>query len=208
MALTFPRIGLDALVGFAPSSLPFTLEARVETSRTAGGVTLAREIGPPLWRFDLRTAQLERRRAMAVLSWLQSLDGPVRTLQLWDPSRPDPAADTGASLAAVQIASVLDGRLVLKGLPVGFRLTAGDLLAFDWGSGPRRALHEVAEDVTRQSGSPTVEFEVRPHVRGAPAADTPVTLRKAAGTFRLVEWSAEPVGRMHMAFSLKGEQVV
>lgn len=210
MAVSYPRTDLHTLVKFADCQ--FELLARVETSRTAGGVTRAKELGPQLWRATFQTVPLAYAAGAKFSAWLASLDGGVRTFEAHDVLHPFPAADpAGATLgaSAVAIKAVTGGALSLKGLPAGYVLTAGDYLAFDTAGG-LRALHQVMETVTADGSGETAAFEVRPHVRAGAAADDVVDLTRPAGRFTLDPGSVSRslVQGGALAFGFVGVQVL
>ena len=208
MALTFPRTNLHDI---AKLNTRFRLVARSETSRATSGVTRVKEIGPPLWTAEFQTVPMTGADATRMAAWLDSLDNGVGTFTAYDVRTPLPAADpTGAfDVSAAQISSTPSGAIAIKNLPIGYTVTAGDYLAFDWGSG-QRAFHRVMETATRVSGTPAVTVEVRPHIRGTPAADTPITLIRPRAVWMLDPGSVETATVQLVAtqFSWTATQVV
>ena len=186
MALTFPRSDFHTLAPLADTH--FQLQQRVETSRSASGVTRVREVGPALWVAECTTVPLRHADAARVEALLDTLDGGARAVLLTDVRHPRPATATDEPLTGVQIHSVdlADGTLRLKGLPAGFVLTPGDYLAFNFGAGPSRALHRVVEGVTADGSGVTPAFAVRPYPRVGTSVDAAVSLRDPAGLFALV----------------------
>lgn len=201
MAITFPRTGFLLLTPIAASSPPFRLASRQEISRTAGGDTRAADLGPALWRFDWTTVPIRKRAAIAVQAYLESLDGAVGSLLLYDVTRQRPAASTLESFGSAQIHTVGDG-LRLKGLPAGTVLTPGDMLGVTVSG--RRHLHAASEAATADGSGVTPLFEVRPAPRPGLAADQAVTLVRPLGEFVLEGWSAQAAGPVHLQFSLSG----
>ena len=98
--------------------------------------------------------------------------------------------------AAVTLNSVAaDGTaLSLAGLPVGYALTLGDHLGFQYGSDPVRfALHEVAEPTVLADGSGvTPEFKVTGPVRPGAQIGASVDLVRACCKAKIVPGSYRP----------------
>lgn len=175
MAITYPRTELHALAGLAECR--FTLRDRQEVSRTAGGVTRVKALGPALWTAEFRSVPQTGAEARALLAWLDTLDSGAQTFTAYDVRHPYPASDpTGAHADTVQINGASGGEISLKGLPAGFVLTAGDWLSFAFGGG--RALHRVAETVTANGSGVTASFAVRPVVRAGATVNTAVALKQ------------------------------
>jgi tRNA pseudouridine(38-40) synthase len=93
-------------------------------------------------------------------------------------------------------------RSKLGGLPAGYTLRRGDMLHFDYGSGPtRRALHRIVEDATANGSGSTPFFEVRPYLKTGTATGAVVTLIKPAAKMMLEPGSFDPgtEARVHTA---------
>lgn len=174
MAITYPRTELHSLTKL---NTRFILRDRQEISRTAGGLTRVKALGPALWTGEFQTAPLVGAEARALLAWLDSLDGGAQTFTAYDVRHQFPASDpTGSHADTVQISGISGGAIAMKGLPAGFVLTVGDWLSFATSTG--RALHRVAETGTANGSGVTNVFAVRPVIRGNPAPNTPVTLKQ------------------------------
>lgn len=206
MAITYPRTELHTLTPFVECR--FTLRDRQETSRTAGGVTRVKALGPAIWMAQFQSAPLFGAEARALLSWLDSLDGGAQTFTAYDVRHQFPASDpTGTHADTVQISSTASGAIALKGLPAGFVVTVGDWLSFATSTG--RALHRVAEGATANGSGVTPAFAVRPVIRGAPAANTAVALKQPRGLWMMDPGSlrVEPVGGIGTQCSWTATQV-
>jgi len=192
MAISFPRTDvLDA----PQFDQKFMLMERQEFSRQASGITRGKSFGSALWSVSYTSTPQRHRDAVDHEAILNSLDGVINEFYAHDLRRPFPRAhadgvfdDTG------EIASlnVNNKALALKALPAGFVLSRGDYLAFDYGTGPSRALHQVMETVTADGSGETPEFEVRPHIRPGAAVDAPVMLKTPSARFILVPASLQP----------------
>jgi hypothetical protein len=190
VAITFPRADLFSGVGLLIDA--FDLFERQELSRTADGVTRGKSFGSAIWRASVSTVPMHQSDALTFAAKLRSLDGVVNRFYLGDVRRPYPAAHADGNFTdSGVILSVHENNkaVAIDGLAGGLQLSVGDMLSFDYGATPSRALHQVMEAATA-SGSPTgptAQFEVRPHLRpGIAASPMPeVTLKRPTGLFAL-----------------------
>lgn len=200
MALTFP-----APVSYIADLLrvprrTFRLEVQQELSGIGNGDILAAQLAPTRWIADIQTVPMQRSAARILQSRLEALDGSIHSFYLYDPWKCVPAADPGgailgASTPAIRTIGSDNKSFSLKGLPIGYVISEGDHIAFDYGSNPtRRALHRVMETQVATAGGNTVLFEVRPHLRPGIAIDLPVTLIKPAAKMVLVPGSLSVQG--------------
>lgn len=202
MAIAFPRSDFLSIVTIEANTLPFRLMHRQEISRTAAGQSFAKDLGPALWSYELSTTPIPLRQALKVQAFLQSLDGLIGTLTLYDPTRQTPASDpTGsASLGSVTVTGISGNTITLGGLPIGFVLTPGDLLGVIVGGVPH--LYEISESAIA-SGAGAASFEVAPQVRSTLTTGLSASLVRPVGLFKLSSWSASSQPGF-MAFSLEG----
>lgn len=173
MTITFPREIPSELkiVGMS-----FMLEPTIELAPLRSGKIISKDLGPSLWKAKYESPPLDETSFGIVRAWYASLlstnefygydflrEFPLAYVNGWDVS----PFDGTCRLAGVPSAS----RITLTDLPVGFILTVGDFIAFDYGptSSPTvdesRALHIVTEGGVA-SGSPSdVTLSVSPHIR-------------------------------------------
>lgn len=168
-----------------------------ELSGTQGGAIIVADLRPALWSLDVESAMLDRGKALQAEALFALLDGSLSSFYGWNPKAQYPQADPMGSIvgaAAVKIKSLNadNKRLALKALPAGYVLTRGDFLAFDYGAGPSRALHQVmAATVTADGSGDTAEFEVRPHIRTGAAVDDAVNLKRPAAEMLILPGSVQ-----------------
>jgi hypothetical protein len=177
MALVYP---LDILADFPGWTTEFDLVWRQEVSRTAGGRTIVKDLGSPLWRAafasrPLRPNQLEEWRAR-----LDALENGLQTFRGYSLSRCFPIAHPSGSWPT---GGVFDGTgtvgsigvnrkaISLAGFPEGFQLSVGDMLRI----GPSD-LHRVMEARTVTALGNTSLFEVRPHLWPGVAAGAAIAV--------------------------------
>lgn len=188
MALSHPRN--DILTSVAFQDQKFQLGWRQETSRTAGGVTLGKDLGPALWTASYTTIRLDDQAALAYEADLDTLEGVIFPFEAGDLRRLYPLAyPTGDFSDTGVIASVNANNraMALSGLAAGFVLSKGDYLSFDYRDS--RALHRLVEGTVANGSGLTPQFEVRPHLREGWELATPVKLKRPSGLFTLVAGS-------------------
>lgn len=144
----------------------FQLVSRQEYSRTASGITIGRDLGPALWQATFTLNPIRHEDVRRIEARLNSLNGVTRGFYAGDIRGKMPYAypngvfnDTGV------IASInANGRMLnLSGLPANFRITAGDYMEYNYGSGNTlTALLQVVNDVTATAGGVAANVEFRP----------------------------------------------
>ncbi|MBN9568697.1 MAG: hypothetical protein J0H79_13940 [Alphaproteobacteria bacterium] len=192
MAITFPRTSMmEKMYVKSASFFPIYLQS---FSGTQAGQIIVKDLGPELWSCKIESDDILHAKALKAQASINSLRGSLDTFYVWNPIAAGPQADLdgavlGASLVRIKSLNANNRALSLTGLPNGYQLTEGDFLAFDYGTGPSRALHQVLEDTTANSSGYTVEFEVFPNIRPGAALLTTVTLIKPAAVMRMVPGS-------------------
>ena len=182
---------LDA-IGITDSS--FDLDYGQEYTQQASGIVRVRDVRSPIWKASFTAPNGYLAEVETVKALLDDLRGSALSFYAWCPSRQYPASDPTGSIVAASTVQIngLNGadltRLSLKGLPAGYVLTRGDLLAFDYtATTTRRALHRVVTASIAANGSGvTAEFVVAPPLRAGAAVNATVNLRRAAGEFRVM----------------------
>ncbi len=178
---------MDIMAAMPVASATFVLQFGQEVSGQGSGRTIAKNLRPPLWRATVMSTPLDADEANQVEALFDALQGTMGTFYAWNPKAPYPASDPEGRVvgtSAVKIKAIEESALLisLKGLPVGYILTRGDMLAFDFGSSPvHRALHRInAASVVADGSGETALFAVWPPLRTGAAADIVVNLKQAA----------------------------
>jgi hypothetical protein len=172
MSLIYPLDILDAWPGWTTD---FKLMSRDEFSRTAGGRTIPKNLGSPLWTLSATTTQLAPNLLDEWRARLDALENGVQTFKGWSRSRffpiayPEGSWPTGVAfngLTATIFAVGLDNKsLRVDLLPHGFELRVGDMIQITRASDPvRYDLHRVMEATAADGDGVTGAFEVRPHL--------------------------------------------
>lgn len=169
MTITYPLNLLDSFPGW---SVEFDLLYRQEFSRTAGGVTIAKDLGTPLWQATYQTRSLNPNELDAWRARLKGVEGSVQRFTGWPSSRCYPIAypkGTGMGpVDAVTVASVgADNKSVtLSDLPAGYTARVGDYMQIG------TKLYQIV--------SVDTDFEVRPHMAPGTAVGNSVILVQPA----------------------------
>lgn len=191
-AATFPLVGLIEAAGISGQS--FKLEHRSEISRDQNGRTYVKRRGSPIWRASWTVRPKRHEDAVAFEALINLLDGGQNTFYAYDVRKPYPRAyPTGVFNDTGEIGAIDadNKRISLKNLDPNFEISRGDRIAFDYGAGPSRALHEISEDVTADGSGVTALFEIRPHLRPGLAVDDAVVFKKPSAIFALDPGSFE-----------------
>jgi hypothetical protein len=197
------------------SAQPFSLRFRQELSGQASGTPRVADLGPEVWTTSIRTSgRIRRQRLMQILAQLEALGGGRDTFYAWEPLAEYPQSDPDGSVlgaSAVVIDTLDDDARFLKlgGLPSGYVLTAGDFLAFDWGTPAHRALHRIVAGGTADGSGVTPLLRVVPEIRAGAEEETSVSLIRAAAEMMILPGSARPdmAGPMRGSLSFDVAQV-
>lgn len=214
MALAFPLLQTEFSDLLRVRTVSWSLMWRQEMSEAAGE-TLAADLGPPLWEAAIETAPMPHAEADQLAAVVDALDGALQTFYLTNPKRPFPQSDPDGSIlgaADVEILTVgADNKsLALEGLPNGYAITRGDMLAVDYGSPARRALFRFVGSGNASSGGETAELEVRPHIRPGLIAGAQAYLAKPAPKMVMVAGSVdvEQVTMLHSLLRFTARQTL
>jgi hypothetical protein len=215
MPITFPRAVPSALRILAMS---FRLVPMAELTPLRSGAVIAHDLGPSRWRAKLDSTLLSEAEAGAVRGWYDTLlsyerfyafhnqrEYPLAYMAGWGGLTVGGNPFSGAgTLTAVNANNV---EVTLGALPVGFVLSVGDMLAFDYAT-TRRALHRVAAGSTANGAGQAI-VEVRPHVRTGWSVGAAVNFHKAAARMLILPdtFSDQEEGR-HARFSFEAIQDV
>lgn len=210
MTLSFPRTDILSGLTFPASTPRIKPLWRQEISRTAGGVTRVKNMGPLLWQASYLTVPMLRDDAGALEADLLTLENGGQLFEGYDPARPFPASDRTSALTGITVHSIRNDRLAMRltGLPAAFVLTKGDWLSID--DGTNLHLLRAVETVTAAGTGLAPWFEVRPGIRPAIEAGDPVKLRYAPARFMVDPGSVEraPHGGLMDTISWTATQVI
>lgn len=205
MALSYPLTQAQFLGALRIEEVTFRLTHPQEHTRLGDGSVISASLGAALWTGTIRLAQANHARHAETEALIALMDQPGATFLCHDPRYQGPAFDpTGAILGAAtpMIHSVAASmrELRITGLPGGYRLTAGDMLGFQYGSNPvRYALHRIVIGGTASSGGLTPMLEVVPPLRPGAAAGLAVSLLRPACKARLLPEPTYGSGRQALS---------
>ncbi|MDK3075147.1 hypothetical protein QO034_18830 [Sedimentitalea sp. JM2-8] len=210
MALTFPRTDILTGLDFSPQTEPFKPMWRQEVSRTAGGVTIVKNIGPLLWKANYATIPIRTAEAGEVEADLLSLQGGVKTFEGYDPRHPLPASDKVSALTGVTVSFISPNmeRMQIIGVPVGFVLTKGDWISVD--DGVNLNLLKVVETKSADGTGEVAQFTVAPFVPVSISVGDPVTLRYPCARWMIDKDSVQrvPASALHERIVFSATQVI
>lgn len=162
-----PQDFLDQWPGWVTSFEP---QFRQEMSRTAGGVTLVKEMGSPLWTLSARTRNLPPNSVDYWRAKLESLENGRRTFYGYSLSRkypilyprgtwPTGTLFNGTTAQLYDVDDTTRRTMRISSLPPAFRFSVGDLLSIN-----DTDLHRVMETALADGSGITPAFEVYPRL--------------------------------------------
>ena len=168
MALTFPLSGPAFMRRLNFVDAKFTLQDYSEISGTRIGQIIPAMIAPSKWSAQFFLAPMYPEEASEIQALIEAL-GPYDRFRGFNPKRMYPLYDpTGSILGArdpvIDAVNANNKSIRLRNLPVGYRLSVGDMIAFPIAGG-RRALHRIVEADFADAAGITTYFEVRPFLR-------------------------------------------
>jgi len=181
MVLAYPLTNAQFLGALQVQEVTFRLSHPQEHTRLGDGTVISASLGASLWSGTIRLAQANHPRHAQMEALIALMDQPGATFLCHDPRYVGPASDPSGSILGsrtVTIHSVAGNlrELRITGLPSGYVLSSGDMLAFQYGANPvRYALHRVVIGGTASSTGLSPMLEVVPNLR--PGAVTGLTVR-------------------------------
>lgn len=182
--LSFPATLNEFFGGLAVRAVTFVNREPVESNQMADGTILRASLGAALWQGVVTLRPEPHLASKAFEAKLSVLQRPGASFLIYDPRDPWPADDKngtklGSATPQIMAVNADARRMSLKQMPAGYKLTAGDMLSFQYGTNPvRYALHRLVESVTVSGAGNTPLFEVTPNIRTGAAVSTPVQLVK------------------------------
>jgi len=181
MVLAYPLTHAQFLGALRVEEVTFRLSHPQEHTRLGDGTVISASLGASLWTGTIRLSQANHPRHAQMEALLALMDQPRATFLCHDQRQIGPASDPSGSILGsrtVTIHSVAGNlrELRITGLPSGYVLSSGDMLAFQYGANPvRYALHRVVIGGTASSTGLSPMLEVVPNLR--PGAVTGLTVR-------------------------------
>lgn len=191
MALDFPLSAADFANKLRIREFNWSRRDFVESSGTARGDIITKEIAAPKWIADVSLARCNNRDADEMQALLEAVL-PHGRFYLYNVRRPYPAADpTGEILSdgepILQALGSNNVSLRVSGLPSRYTLTAGDMIAFNRGN--RRSLHRIVETGEATSSGLSPYLAIRPPLKPGSEAGVRVFLKKPAALMMIAPGS-------------------
>lgn len=198
MALAFPLPVADFWAGLKLSAATFALPDVLSHSRTRGGEVLVADQGARLWTGSVTFAPAQNANADAVMAQIEVLQAAGASFlahrfpQIGPRNDPD-GVTLGTSDPTIYSLAANARELRLTGLPSGYVLAPGDMMAFAYGTAPvLQALHRVVTGSTADAGGLTGLIEVVPPLRPGAVTGASVSLLRPACKALLVPGSVSP----------------
>lgn len=176
VAVTFPLNLIDTKVFWTRS---FRLRVRQEFSRIAGGGAIRKELGSPVWWAQYVSRTLKPSEIDIYRSRLDLLEGGMQKFYGLNPSRCRPILypssnnvfpDFSGTGSLLSIAAN-NKEIAINGLPVGYMISAGDMLQIG-----DTDLYTVGRGAVAETGGIAYDVEVRPHLWTTSTVGLPVKL--------------------------------
>lgn len=175
----------NILVGFDGWSTEFDLLYRQEYSRTAGGSTIGKDFGTPLWQAKFESHSLRPNELDTWRAKFKVLGGSLQLFAACPMSRCYPIAYPKGNgmpdVSAVKVATLGDDNcsLTVTGLAAGYKATVGDYIQIG------TKLYQLVDLSTG--------FEVRPHLATGTAVGNVVTLIRPSVPMMIIPGSLSTV---------------
>lgn len=150
-------------------SAPWVIQEQMEYSGLGTGEVLAAKLAPSRWAAQVSLQPVNRLVARSLQARLEALGGPIGNFYFASPTNLYPAKDPGGSILGlikptIDLVGTNNKSLSFKSLPARYQLTAGDMVAIDYGSQPvRRYLGRLTEDAIASANGTTAPIGIYPH---------------------------------------------
>ena len=205
MVLAYPLTNAQFLGALRVQEVTFRLSHPQEHTRLGDGTVISASLGASLWSGTIRLAQANHPRHAQMEALIALMDQPGATFLCHDPRYVGPASDPNGTILdsrTVALHSVASNmrELRITGLPSAYVLSAGDMLAFQYGSNPvRHALHRIVVGGTASSTGLSPLLEVVPNLRLGAVAGLTVSLVRPACKARLLPEPTYGSGRQALS---------
>ena len=185
MALNFPLSLSDFFDDLPVANVTFKADDNRSFTETGGGELITAARGARLWGGQITLDIDSHAKIAAVEAKMSLLEQAGASFMIYDLRKPYPTSDPlGASISGasprISALNVNNREVDLSGLPSGYVISPGDMIAWEYGSSPTRyALHRVVTGGTA-SGGLLASVELTPFLRPGTAVNTPVSLIRPA----------------------------
>lgn len=177
MTIAYP---VDLLASFPGWTTSFELMWRQEQSRSAGGRTIVKDLGDPLWQLTAQSRQLDINELDYWRARLEAMENGIQTFYGRSMSRCRPINHPGSSTLPTGALSSIDSARKVIGVTglTGITLAVGDLVQVG-----NTDLHRIVD--VPSAGS----YEVRPHIWPTVETGVDVVVDKSACIMSIVQGS-------------------
>jgi hypothetical protein len=199
MTITYP-LPTSFFDEFPGWTTEFNLLWRQEQSRTAGGMTVVKDLGSPLWQMTAQSKSLKPNELDYWRARLTSLENGLKTFRAFPKSRCFPVAypngswPTGEDFDGVAELTTINANrksISLHDLPEGYLVSIGDYIQIGTND-----LHMVMQPAIADATGYTGQFEVRPHLWPGVTAPVAATLVKPSCVMAIVPGSVSTTAEL------------
>lgn len=183
MPVSFPLDVSQFFDDLPVQNISFRLQDDSSFSRTGNGEVIKHNRGARLWTGRVELDIDEHAFWAGVDARLALLEEPGASFLIWDIRLPGLVADPDLSIlgsATPALAAIGSNRheISISGLPVGYRISRGDVLGFQYGANPTRyAYHKVAFGSVAGGAGTAAGVTVVPAIRPGASLGTLINLR-------------------------------
>jgi hypothetical protein len=194
MTISFPFSATAFFGRLKFTEFQISVPPMMETNETEGGEIISVEHGPQLWSGSATCIIQPYADGAKTVALFETLLRSDASFHAYDSLRQWPQRDAkGLAIAnkSPKVSPVAGNArgLRLSGFPVGYKMTAGDLLSFNYGSNPTRiGLHRVVSTEYADSSGDITSLEVHPPVRPGLANNTALRLAPATCKAKLTSY--------------------
>lgn len=184
MAYAFPTVVENFFETLAIQSARPDLTEDIDMNWNGAGDILTSDVGENLWKMDLtlksdRYEDVEASRARVNVFRRAGRPFFAHALPMFYPQFDPDGTILGSAAPTLSTVQSNMRDIRLAGLPVGYRITAGDFLSFAYGANPvRYAFHQAVSNGTAGADGTTGLFEVNTEIRPGYAIGAAVRLIK------------------------------
>lgn len=124
-----------------------------------------------LWRCHLTSVPIRHSESSAIEALLDALDGVIGSFYVYNPKKPYPLRDPQGNILGVapwiaQVDTHTTDTIVIKNLPPGYVVSAGDFFQIDYGNPSKRHLFRAVNGGIADNTFKTPPIKVRPFIPG------------------------------------------
>jgi hypothetical protein len=211
VALANPLPKADFANTLRVASVDFRANWNQQSSLTGGGIRTYKDRGPMLWSADVTTVPMTHAEANALMALINSRNGGIKSVLLFDPRVLGPSTDPDGALfgsAAPKVGTITDRFTVaFTDFPANYVIPAGTYIEIKFDTS-RYYLGLTVESRTANGSGAVAALEVTPALPAGIETGDAVTVIRAAMKARIVPNSAYPasVTALHTSLRFTAEQ--